>query len=259
MQNLLHNFSLNLLTVDYVLIDKRWNNADLCAPYWRFYWNCEKGASIKSKGQVYDLAPQSIFLIPPNTSFSSEANNPIHHFFCHFTLASPFDDLCSSSVFEFPATKQRLKRIHETIRKKSSGMFFSACDWLEVDTLFFELLGLIPSNSWNRRRYDARVQKAIDIMDSRLKTPLQNEDFAKAASMSTNAFIRLFKQETGASPCRFLQKRRIDRATILLHHTDWKIEQIAEETGFCDRSHFSRNYINETKMGPAQSRKLRRY
>ena len=73
--------------------------------------------------------------------------------------------------------------------------------------------------------------------------------------MATNAFTRLFTDELDISPQRFVKKKRIDKACVLLHHFDYSIDRVASETGFSDRYHFSKIFKQITGFSPAKYRK----
>ena len=73
--------------------------------------------------------------------------------------------------------------------------------------------------------------------------------------MSKNAFMRLFKAQYGLTPHTVIQRKRIEKACIMLHFSNASIEQIAEATGFCDRFHFSRTFKHIQGIAPAAFRR----
>jgi transcriptional regulator GlxA family with amidase domain len=84
---------------------------------------------------------------------------------------------------------------------------------------------------------------------------MRNADIARRVGMSTNAFIRLFSSEAGVPPQNWYTRHRIEYACLLLHHAAMSIDRIADETGFCDRAHFSRTFKRLRGLGPAAFRK----
>jgi transcriptional regulator GlxA family with amidase domain len=58
------------------------------------------------------------------------------------------------------------------------------------------------------------------------------EVLAAHASMSVRTFTRRFREETGVSPTRWLHRRRIDHARLLLETTDLTVDQVARRAGF---------------------------
>jgi len=77
---------------------------------------------------------------------------------------------------------------------------------------------------------------------------------AHNACMATNAFARLFLHNTGYPPHRYILRRRLEKACVLLHHSTRTIDTIARECGFCDRYYFSKAFKKETGRSPAAYR-----
>lgn len=78
------------------------------------------------------------------------------------------------------------------------------------------------------------------------------QDIADAACISRYHFCRLFRQSTGESPMEFLLRVRIERAKALLAREELPISEIAASLGFCDQSHFSRNFRRIVGVTPLQ-------
>jgi len=93
-------------------------------------------------------------------------------------------------------------------------------------------------------------------MRERHSQPLSNDELAGRVGMNTNAFIRLFKQATGKPPQAYHTNLRLERACMLLSHTRRGIPEIAEETGFCDRYHFTNVFTRKRKLSPAAFRRM---
>ena len=70
--------------------------------------------------------------------------------------------------------------------------------------------------------------------------------------MSTNSFSRLFKNEIGVSLQKYIKKKRIDYACMLITHTSMSIDEIAFKTGFSNRFHFTRVFHEIIKTTPAK-------
>ena len=66
---------------------------------------------------------------------------------------------------------------------------------------------------------------------------------------------RVFKQQTGRTPTRFLTDLRIGRARkMLTDHPDAEVKEIAAQLGFTDQGYFSRLFKKETGKSPAEYR-----
>jgi AraC family transcriptional regulator len=127
---------------------------------------------------------------------------------------------------------------------------------LELYALLFSLLHQLPPETWNNKALDDRVIRAIRLMEKRISdTTIPNKDLADAGRMSVNGFARLFREQTGYTPHRYLMRMRIEKASGLLHHSGMSIETIASECGFSDRYYFTRIFSNLSGISPAAYRK----
>jgi len=73
--------------------------------------------------------------------------------------------------------------------------------------------------------------------------------------MSPYHFARLFKRSTGASPHRFLVRRRIEQAAALLAAQPLPIGEIARSVGFRTPSHFTTTFRRVTGITPTAYRR----
>jgi len=90
-------------------------------------------------------------------------------------------------------------------------------------------------------RYSSKIS-IPEIMDVNFAYNIKLEEFAKLSGRSLSTFQRDFKKEYQTSPSKWLLKRRLDYAKILLETTDNTINGVAFESGFEDTSHFIRAF-----------------
>jgi AraC family transcriptional regulator len=82
-------------------------------------------------------------------------------------------------------------------------------------------------------------------------------ELAKACRLSRSHFARAFKVTTGVAPHQWLLIERIRRAKRLLASSSLSIEQIADDCGFADQSHFTRAFGRAVRTTPARWRRAR--
>jgi AraC-like DNA-binding protein len=233
-----------------------WHNKKLSAPYWRLYWNLNANAAIHLRDTTVDLNPSTIALIPPYSPFDKSSNGPVDHFHIHFIAGPPFDTL-RDNLFSFPISREIRSACREVIPVMLQKGFRDSWVISRLSFVIFWALQKIPWESVQSTPLDPRIEQVIQLMDQNMQHPLSNDYFAQKLNMNTNAFIRLFKRLTGASPHSYYTERRIEKACILLHSTVNSIEEIATATGFADRFHFSRVFAETMGTGPAGYRKIR--
>jgi transcriptional regulator GlxA family with amidase domain len=94
-----------------------------------------------------------------------------------------------------------------------------------------------PEEDSNRRMLRAR-----DAMDRSFAEPLDIARLAAVAHVSAAHFIRVFKATFGETPHRYLQRRRIERASSLLRDTDLSVGEVCLAVGFTSFSTFTRTF-----------------
>ena len=101
----------------------------------------------------------------------------------------------------------------------------------------------------------ARLRRVTAYIDENLPRPLSLVELSQQAHMSRFHFARLFKQSTGLSPHRFVMRRRVDRACVLLADRNLPIKAIAQAVGFRTCSHFSTMFRRITGRRPSAYRR----
>lgn len=77
---------------------------------------------------------------------------------------------------------------------------------------------------------------------------------ARECACSPGHFTRLFKHATGMPPRAFITHSRIVAARSLLRGSNHKIAHIADELGYADIFHFSRQFKEQTNQSPSEYR-----
>lgn len=80
---------------------------------------------------------------------------------------------------------------------------------------------------------------------------------AAECGLSSGYFARMFKEVVGLPPHRWLIKKRIDAALVLLRNSDLPLSEIALECGFCEQAHMCRVFRKWLATTPAAMRKER--
>lgn len=93
-----------------------------------------------------------------------------------------------------------------------------------------------------RFRFDPRIRRALDIMGSDLSSPFSVDGLARACGLSASRLTHLFRDQVGASPQRFSERCRLNRAAELLRHGGMAIGEIAQEVGFDNAFYFSNRF-----------------
>ncbi|NWA28207.1 GlxA family transcriptional regulator [Pseudomonas gingeri] len=100
-----------------------------------------------------------------------------------------------------------------------------------------------------------RIQVALAYAQNHLHIELSLERLAEAAHLSTRQFSRVFRQQTGTSPAKAIEKLRIDAALVLIQEGRHPIEAIARQTGFGDGERMRRAFVRAFGEPPRAMRR----
>jgi AraC-like DNA-binding protein len=137
---------------------------------------------------------------------------------------------------------------------------FSDCIALAFFAHIVRAYGSVPAGGRNARGGLAswQLQRARDFINANLAGDPSVSEVAKVCGLSTNYFVRAFKQATGVPPYRWLTKQRIERAKELLQDPGRELADIAQLCGFVDQSHFTRVFSRSEGYSPGRWRRLYR-
>lgn len=103
-----------------------------------------------------------------------------------------------------------------------------------------------------------RVAHALAFARENIAGALAVEDLAQACGMSPRNFSRLFRQETGTTPAKAIERLRADLARGHVETGDAPIEAIARQVGFGDAERMRRAFVRLYGMPPQSLRRKAR-
>ena len=98
-------------------------------------------------------------------------------------------------------------------------------------------------------RVEAMIEAALD--EARAPTLAEMAD---AVSFSVTHFVRTFRQQTGATPHKYLVRRRMERAVSLLRRAKIPIGDVTDKVGFSTPAHFVASFRATMGVTPAAVR-----
>ena len=94
-----------------------------------------------------------------------------------------------------------------------------------------------------------------EVMEENFRYNLGLNDLAKIALRSLPTFKREFKETFQTTPGRWILQKRLKDANLLLQTTQMSVNEIADECGFENNTHFSRVFKDEFGKSPLHFRK----
>ena len=279
---LFSGLNINLLCCRFWWL-KNWESRNMTFPYWRIYWNKSFGGIISFAGKTIELTPNQVILIPPYTAFSSRLKEntippsgynleggrvgdgeteadllregAVLHLFIHFNLGMPYDFI-APQLFSFEVSNELRVDLEElSFSLQQNNVQLSVQSSLLIYKIIILVVSQISWEFWNLATTDLRILNVLREIEDHISEELTNKRLAQVANMAVNSFARVFKEEIGVPPQQFVRERRVQKTSILLHHTSEPIEEIARLSGFCDRFHLARVFKDVTSYSPAQYRK----
>jgi transcriptional regulator GlxA family with amidase domain len=90
--------------------------------------------------------------------------------------------------------------------------------------------------------HHSKLIGAIEMMESNVEEPLDQEMLARYVGLSRRQLERLFRKHLGRTPAQYYLELRLERARHLLYQTTMPIMNVAFACGFVSASHFSTCY-----------------
>jgi len=253
---------IRILLHNYLEISKTWNSQNIHSTYWRVYINNADGAELVLPRGRYPLVKNRGHLVPAWTRFGLHNSRTIKHFYFHFDLMGlsndihrkiferPFTlkgevyfDALVSSVMDLRGEIPRLCRVKSMVYDYLTELF-NGLSVLELEEVSQSLLA------------QSRFASTLQYIENHLAHPLTNEFLAEISDMSESHFAFCFKNLLGQTPAQYVLQRRIAWAAEQLVFTRNSIDAIAEQAGFANRFHFSRQFRRYLGTPPAAYRKF---
>jgi AraC-like DNA-binding protein len=119
--------------------------------------------------------------------------------------------------------------------------------------LFSRFMRVATPHVWTQ---DERMKKVLDHIHHHLDHSIDVDQLASVACISKPYLIRLFKREFGTSPVQYINKKKVEKAQLLLFSTDKPVKEIAYVMGFSDHSYFIRLFRKLTGLTPQEYRTM---
>ncbi|MDA7915905.1 AraC family transcriptional regulator [Verrucomicrobia bacterium] len=97
--------------------------------------------------------------------------------------------------------------------------------------------------------------EALEYIRTHFHSSIRIPDLAKRVGLSVSAFERKFKKHLQLAPTEYVRRVRIHEACRSLIHSTMPISVIAQECGFSDQSHFTRDFGKVMQTSPAVYRR----
>jgi len=236
---------------------------------YEFVWIVTGDCRIEVDGREYPAPPDSVFLCRPGQKifFRWDPKKSTVHGFVHFALEDTFTDLGPPASWPIGLYLDQREDILRPLLRYAVGIEnlsdHAAQSLARVNMLHALIVFVkqwqqfggvaLPGGNDTISRLFLAVHRLID--QDRPAT-ISLPSLARMVKVSPEHLCRLTRQFLSITPMEVVYRVRIEKACTLLARTDVSIKQIAELLGFCDVYHFSRRFKKQTRVTPAQYRRL---
>lgn len=275
--------NLLMLNVGMAQHNGDWNWKNVNSPFTRIYYVTDGEALLHLYGTTVKLRPHHLYIIPAYTTHSYECTGPFTHYYLHVYEGFK-NEMSLMELYDFPteveATEgderifQRMCEQQPEARLPESNpqSYDNATQftgyvqryndmglWEKMELrgailiLFSRFMREAVPHVWTQ---DERMKKVMDYIHHHLDHAIGIEELANVACITKPYLIRLFKREFGTSPVQFINKKKVEKAQLLLFTTDKPIKEVAYALGFSDHSYFIRLFHKLTSVTPLEYRML---
>lgn len=237
------------------LTDVSWSLENAIHPDWFLFWNPTGRVFLTFEGKEIVVEQDHAVLIPPCTRFGARSEGKFSHLYTHFSIGEPFSAVRSNVYLLTPEQAQTFFRKKLFLQEE---MWRNALSWR---IWIYESLRQLPEYAFDRRgtaQQDLRIRAVLEYCAKDPRSIPENKYLAKYANMSLNNFLRVFRRETGLSPGKYFQHRKLDHARKMLLETTFSIEKIARDCSYADRYHFSKAFKKYFGLTPGAIRRNRK-
>lgn len=237
----------------YLPVNEDWNFPGVFSPFWRLYYNSNRGHCLVIDDYSVELTPDHIVLVPPRCLFHCLGRNRVSTNWIHFSFTRRLHRDIAPPVLLAPRDTELC------LLRDLRNLILDDKDWQPTQAIYRNSLALLqvvisrPELQW-QPPLPENLEKVRRYIDGHLAARLTSVALAKMAGSSLAGFGRAFRRHFDASPAVYVTQTRVREAARLLLHTEESIEQVAEQTGFPNRAYFSRVFKRVTNESPARFR-----
>lgn len=104
----------------------------------------------------------------------------------------------------------------------------------------------------------ARLRRVLDYIELHLEEEITVSALADLANLSAFHFTRMFTATLGVPPFRYVSRRRLEQAMVMLADGTLPLVEIAHRSGFASQASFNRAFRRVVGMTPGEYRRLLR-
>lgn len=205
---------------------------------------CESGKiTYFHKGKKIVSEPGKAVFHPKGATYRIERNKTGIFYVINFNCAND-----PGNEFEVRGIENN-EQLIKTLKKMKEMQLFKENDY-GVMSIFYNILNLI---SEKKQEIPAVLKPAMEFLEKNYAASgLTNTILAEKCNISEVYFRKLFLQNFGKTPRQYIIDARINKAKQFLADGIYKVNVIAEQSGFSNPYHFCRVFKEKTGLTPTE-------
>ncbi len=282
----LQGLDITVINTELAKCDDSWNYRDVNSPFSRLYLILEGSGQVIHSGRKFDLSAGNMLLVPAFAAGSYKCPQYLLQYYIHFTHNNPagcgiFDGLDIEYLIEAQHSDYYLfKRLldinpgiglierdpakyHKNFQMKRSFEMadrMRPADYLESTGIILQLIARFLGTAAEKNPHSTmpshyNFRKVLTYISTNFQQQITISHLSKMFFVSDDHFSRVFLQTMGIRPLEYINRKRIEKAQMMLLSGQSGLEQIALRCGFSSASHLSRHFKKHLNMTPGQYRK----
>lgn len=272
---------LILLNVGHSELNANWNWKGIYSPFARIYYVESGKARTRIGGKICPLQPGHLYLTPPFTLHDDECDSYFSLYYIHFFEKALYKESIFD-IYEFPIEikasvldsllTERLLYINPDrhLRHYDPKLYDNPPTFsqyiadnnrmpmhssIETQGILYQLMSkFLEAATIKTSDRDTRISKGLQYIHENIDKDISVSDLSNIACLSEDHFIRLFRNEMGYTPLKYINLKRIEKAQLLLLTTDTPIREVAFELSIDNISYFNRIFKQYTGKTPSEYR-----
>ncbi|MNI69328.1 HTH-type transcriptional activator Btr [compost metagenome] len=97
---------------------------------------------------------------------------------------------------------------------------------------------------------EKRLVRVLDYIDEHIQQPITIDQLADLTFLSKDHLIRLFKKHLNETPVSYINRKKIEKAQLMMLADDSSIQELSFRLGFENISYFNRLFKKVTGETP---------
>lgn len=205
---------------------------------------CESGKiTYFHKGKQIVSEPGKVIFHPKGSTYRIERNKTGIFYVISFNCENdPGDEFEVKSI-------EHNEQLIKTLKKMKEMQLFKGNDYGAM-SIFYNILSLITEK---KQEISGALKPAMAFLEKNYAdSSLTNAVLAEKCNISEVYFRRLFLQSFGKTPRQYIIDVRISKAKQLLADGIYKVNAVAEQSGFSNSYHFCRVFKEKVGITPTE-------